>query len=168
MGVSAAGSKELLGQVKRLCADGDSGGALQRVCILLKEQVPGYDWVGFYFAVPEERRLILGPFEGEPTEHLRIRYGRGICGQAAERETSFRVDDVASQSNYLSCSLKVKSEIVLPVFRHGKFVAELDLDSHTGSTFTEVDERFLTNVAELCSAHAASLAAELRDDEQVK
>ncbi len=63
-------------------ADRDEG--LASLCRLLAE-VPTYDWVGFYLAEAARRMLVLGPFVGEPTEHVRIPYGRGICGQAAER-----------------------------------------------------------------------------------
>ena len=124
---------------------------LQLVCTLLHAEVPHYDWVGFYIAVPEERLLVLGPYEGESTDHVRIPYGRGICGQAAERLETFIIDDVSAQDNYLACSIHVKSEIVVPVFRDGAFIAEIDIDSHTAHAFTAEDRAFLEDLAELCS-----------------
>lgn len=57
---------------------------LKAVCELLRDNVSYYDWVGFYLADEDKRELILGPFVGEPTEHTRISFGQGICGQAAE------------------------------------------------------------------------------------
>src|SRR5208337_3246542 len=77
---------------------------LKTVCRLLKENVPHYNWVGFYI-VDEKRtnELVLGPFEGEPTEHTRIPFGRGICGQAAQLERTFLVQDISKEKNYLSC-----------------------------------------------------------------
>jgi len=95
--------------------------------------------------------LVLGPFVGEPTEHVRIPYGKGICGQTAESGRTFVVADVAQQSNYLACSVKVKSEIVVPVFKDGEFVAELDIDSHTPGAFTPKDRRMLEEVAALAA-----------------
>ena len=62
-----------------------------------------------------EPLLDLGPFSGEATEHRLIPFGKGICGQAAESRETFIVDDVSAASNYLACSLKVQSEIVVPV-----------------------------------------------------
>ena len=49
---------------------------LQALCDLLRERVPHYDWVGFYL-VPEDEAdvLVLGPFSGAPTEHVRIGFG---------------------------------------------------------------------------------------------
>jgi len=82
---------------------------------LLAEKVDHYDWVGFYLAEPETKTLVLGPYTGDATEHTRIRYGEGICGQAAHSLETFVVQDVSKESNYLSCSPIVKSEIVVPI-----------------------------------------------------
>ncbi len=125
----------------------DSKEKLLKICELLKDNVSYYNWVGFYIADDEKKELYLGPYVGEPTEHTRIPYGRGICGQAAERKETFLVQDVSKETNYLSCSVKVKSEIVVPVFKGDKVVAEIDIDSHTISPFTEEDRIFLEQVA---------------------
>jgi GAF domain-containing protein len=132
---------------KILTMEEDESVRLYDLCLLLKDEVPHYDWVGFYMAIPHNRELVLGPFVGEDTDHVRIPYGKGICGQAAEREETFVVQDVTARDNYLACSLKVKSEIVVPVFRNGKVVAEIDIDSHAKNPFTEEDRQFLENLA---------------------
>jgi L-methionine (R)-S-oxide reductase len=125
---------------------------LMSICDMLKELVPHYDWVGFYLVDNEQdRELVLGPYVGDPTEHTRIPFGAGICGQAAEREDLFVVQDVSAESNYLSCSMNVKSEIVVPVFKKGKLVGELDIDSHMTGPFTEADSTFLKRVAEIAA-----------------
>jgi GAF domain-containing protein len=125
---------------------------LYSVCQLLKENIDYYDWVGFYIVDPEkDRELILGPFVGAPTDHKRIHFGEGICGQAAEKEISFVVQDVNLETNYLSCSPEVKSEILSPIFKEGKVVGEIDIDSHTVNPFTEEDRLFLEEIAKLCS-----------------
>lgn len=126
---------------------------LQLVCNLLHREVDHYNWFGFYFVVPGERMLVLGPYEGEPTDHVRIPFGRGICGQAAEREETFVVDDVSREANYLACSLKTKSEIVVPVYRDRTVVGEIDIDSHTASAFTQEDRRFLEELARHVAPH---------------
>ncbi|HHH77746.1 MAG TPA: GAF domain-containing protein [Thermoplasmatales archaeon] len=119
--------------------------ALRSVCRLLREAVPHYDWVGFYIVSPGDE-LVLGPFVGAPTEHTKIHFGEGICGQAAERREAFVVQDVSEEKNYLSCSVDVKSEIVMPVFRGGRLVGELDIDSHSLSPFSSDDVEFLEEV----------------------
>jgi len=127
---------------------------LGEICELLTRRVPYYDWVGFYLVDKESgRQLILGPFVGEPTEHTSIPFGQGICGQAAEREGTFVVQDVTKENNYLSCSIDVRSEIVVPIFRDGKVVGEIDIDSHTTAPFSKEDRVFLEKLAEMVSAH---------------
>lgn len=101
---------------------------------------PGWDWVGFYLAEPNKRLLHLGPYLGEPTDHTRIAYGKGICGQVAESEATYISDDVQAEGNYIACSIHVRSEIVSPVFTpEGTFIAQLDVDSHRPSFFSAKD-----------------------------
>ncbi len=123
---------------------------LQSICEMLHERVSHYDWVGFYIVDRENKReLVLGPFGGEPTEHIRIPFGKGICGQAAETGEVFVVQNVAKEGNYLACSLRVKSEIVLPIFSDGDLVGELDIDSHQPEAFLPEGTGFLQKVADM-------------------
>ena len=125
---------------------------LKTVCRLLKENVSHYNWVGFYLVdKKKQHELVLGPFEGEPTEHVRITFGKGICGQAAKLEKTFLVQDVSKEANYLSCSANVKSEIVVPIFKNRQMAGELDIDSHALSPFTKEDKTFLKKIAEMTS-----------------
>ena len=59
------------------------------------------------------------------------------------------VDDVNSDPRYLSCSIKTKSEIVVPISAHGKIIGELDIDSHNPAAFTEEDRVFLEETASI-------------------
>jgi L-methionine (R)-S-oxide reductase len=126
---------------------------LEAICNLLKDNVRYYNWVGFY-VVNKERsaELVLVSYMGEPTQHLRIPFGKGICGQAAMLRETIVVQDVSKEDNYLSCNSKVKSEIVVPVFRNDEVVGELDIDSHIASAFTLEDEAFLKDIVEMVSA----------------
>lgn len=116
---------------------------LQSVCAYLHESVPYYNWVGYYFANHDTRTLHLGPYVGAPTDHTVIPFGKGICGQVAESNANFVVPDVNAQDNYIACSITVKSEIVVPLFKDGKNIGQIDIDSHHIDPFTEDDERFL-------------------------
>ena len=116
---------------------------LKQVCEYLANENAHFDWVGFYIAHSSVKELDLGPFVGAPTEHVRIPFGRGVCGRAAESLTTIVVRDVSGEANYLACSLDVKSEIVVPVFNNGRFVAELDIDSHKKYAFTDLDRQYL-------------------------
>ncbi|NKI31703.1 GAF domain-containing protein [Croceivirga thetidis] len=113
------------------------------ICQALQDAVDYYDWVGFYFKNGNKRELKLGPYVGEPTDHTIIPFGKGICGQVAESNQNFVVPDVAAQDNYIACSLTVKSEIVVPLFKNGENIGQIDIDSNTPDPFSEEDERFL-------------------------
>lgn len=121
---------------------------LTQVCEILQSTVPHYDWVGYYMANHADRTLHLKAFAGEPTDHTVIPFGKGICGQVAESNANFVVPDVAAQDNYIACSIYVKSEVVIPLFKDGKNIGQIDIDSHTPNAFTEADERFLEWVNE--------------------
>lgn len=116
---------------------------LQQLCVLLKERITYYDWVGFYFRNGDKEELKLGPYAGEPTDHTIIPFGKGICGQVAVSNKNFVVPDVKSQDNYIACSITVKSEIVVPLFVNGENIGQIDIDSNTIDPFSEEDERFL-------------------------
>ncbi|WP_298791901.1 GAF domain-containing protein [uncultured Allomuricauda sp.] len=116
---------------------------LTELCKLLSDSVEYYDWVGFYFKNGDKEELKLGPYVGEPTDHTIIPFGKGICGQVAVSNENFVVPDVAAQDNYIACSITVKSEIVVPLFKNGENIGQIDIDSNTPDPFTEEDERFL-------------------------
>ena len=121
----------------------DTEDKLQGICDLLRASIPYYDWVGFYFKNGDKKELKLGPYAGEPTDHTIIPFGKGICGQVAVSNENFVVPDVSAQDNYIACSVSVKSEIVVPMFKDGENIGQIDIDSETPDTFTEKDERFL-------------------------
>lgn len=127
---------------------------LMNICLLLDNTIETFNWTGFYLADPDEdRMLILGPYVGEVTDHTRIPYGTGICGQAAETLDTFVVQDVSKAGNYLACSLDVKSEIVVPIMKEGEFMGELDIDSHTLNAITpelkELCEKICLKLSEI-------------------
>ncbi|WP_324720923.1 GAF domain-containing protein [Salinimicrobium sp. HB62] len=121
---------------------------LAEVCELLKAEIDYYTWVGFYFKNGDKNELKLGPFAGEPTDHTIIPFGKGICGQVAVSNKNFVVPDVSAQDNYIACSIHVKAEIVVPLFKNGENIGQIDIDSNVPDPFTEEDERFLEFVNE--------------------
>lgn len=123
---------------------------MTKMVALLHENMLKYNWVGFYMLdeTAQPPMLVLGPFQGAMTPHTRIPLNQGICGAAASTGKTVVVDDVAKDSRYLACSLETKSEIVAPVFRKGKVVGELDIDSHFPAAFSGADREFV----EYCAA----------------
>jgi L-methionine (R)-S-oxide reductase len=128
---------------------------MTKVCELLQENIPHYNWVGFYFKNGDKPELKLRAYAGEPTDHTIIPFGKGICGQVAVSNENFLVPDVKAQDNYIACSIYVKAEIVIPLFVNGENIGQIDIDSHTPNPFTKEDEEFLefinAKVAEILS-----------------
>jgi GAF domain-containing protein len=124
---------------------------MQSVVRLLHDRMLKYNWVGFYMLEPgaEPPVLVLGAFEGAMTPHTRIPLNQGICGAAASSGQTVVVDDVNKDPRYLACSLETKSEIVVPVFVHGKIVGELDIDSHFPAAFTPEHQALVQYCAQL-------------------
>lgn len=146
--------EDISGEIDDILEKGsDTDEVLSEVARILKERVPHYDWVGFYIADPEgKEELHLGPFAGEPTEHERIPFGKGICGRAASELDTIVIQDVSEQDNYLSCSPFVRSEVVVPIISGGEFVAELDIDSHDLGPFSDLDRSFLEDICSRLSS----------------
>lgn len=116
---------------------------LLKVCQLLDAEIEYYNWTGFYFRNGDKEELVLGPFVGAATDHTVIPFGKGICGQVAVSNETFVVPDVNEQSNYLSCSINTKAEIVVPIIKDGKNIGQIDIDSHTHNPFTDEDKALL-------------------------
>lgn len=116
---------------------------LQKICHLLDQEIPYFNWTGFYFKNVDKDELILGPYVGAETDHTVIPYGRGICGQVAVSGETFVVPNVHDQDNYLSCSVDTKAEIVVPIFKNGNNIGQIDIDSHTIDPFTSEDREML-------------------------
>jgi GAF domain-containing protein len=118
---------------------------------LLRERMLKYNWAGFYMLEPGSQPpvLVLGAFDGATTPHTRIPLNQGICGAAASSGKTIVVDDVSKDPRYLACSLETKSEIVVPVFVHGKIAGELDIDSHFHAAFTAEDKTLVQHCAAL-------------------
>ena len=114
----------------------------------LQKTIDHYNWVGFYTMQDHDQTLHLKEYAGAHTDHTVIPYGKGICGQVAASGTTFVSQDVTQETNYIACSLDVNSEIVVPIYKGSKLVAQLDIDSHAKAPFTPDEQDFLEK---LCS-----------------
>jgi len=148
----AARIEEVRSDVTELAQSTRSAAELMQGMVkLLHERMLKYNWVGFYLLEPgaEPPVLVLGAFEGAMTPHTRIPLNQGICGAAASSGHTVVVDDVSKDPRYLACSLETRSEIVVPVFAHGKVVGELDIDSHFPAAFTPEHQALVQYCARL-------------------
>ena len=121
----------------------DTNDKLQKICQLLDQEIPYFNWTGFYFKNGDKDELVLGPYVGAETDHTVIPFGKGICGQVAVSNQTFVVPDVHEQDNYLSCSIDTKAEIVVPIMKNGENIGQIDIDPHTENPYTEEDREML-------------------------
>src|ERR1700710_1839355 len=145
----------LLERYSDLASTASSFNALQQGIVeAMATELPHYSWTGFYMLDRDDpETLVLGPFVGDPTPHIRIPVTQGICGAAVATGETVIVDDVNSDPRYLSCSIKTKSEIVVPISAHGKVIGEIDIDSHNPAAFKVEDRSFLEAVAQIVGAY---------------
>jgi GAF domain-containing protein len=116
----------------------------------LLSQVTGYDWCGVYRLDGGE--LVLDEYVGEPTDHVRIPVGVGVCGTAVATGRNQVVEDVRALENYLSCSAKTRSEIVVLVRHGGEVLGQIDVDGHEAGRFGPEDESGLEALAGLLAS----------------
>jgi len=133
---------------------GSDEDVLAAVVELLHDGVEHYSWVGIYLVDGDE--LVLGPWQGpQPTEHVRIPVGQGVCGAAAASGETEVVDDVDADPRYLACFPSTRSEIVVPIAHEGRVVGEIDIDSDRPAAFGADDRELLERIALLIAHHAA-------------
>jgi GAF domain-containing protein len=140
---------EVVGELEQvLVAEAEWQKAVLAAWRALREKRPHYHWVGLYLLEGSELRL--GPFIGAPTEHTRIPVGRGVCGAAVAEGHNINVPDVTTLDNYLACSPKVRSELVVLIRdpRDKRILGQIDVDSHKPAAFTAEDEQLLERIAQ--------------------
>ncbi|MBE7095842.1 GAF domain-containing protein [Bacillus cereus] len=123
---------------------------LSNASALLNQFLDRVNWVGFY--VTDGNQLVLGPFQGMPA-CVRIPFGRGVCGVAAETKTTQLVADVHQFPGHIACDSASNSEIVVPLVKEGTIIGVLDIDSPEKNRFDEIDQRYLEKFVETLLKH---------------
>ncbi len=139
--------REIAGALDALTAgEADGIANMANAAALLWEYLPDLNWAGFYRAKGDE--LVLGPFQGKAA-CIRIPFGKGVCGTAAETGTAQCVADVHAFPGHIACDSASASELVVPVVRDGRVIAVIDLDSPTPGRFDADDEAGVARLAAL-------------------
>lgn len=114
------------------------------VASMLAASFDTFFWTGFYVVDPDkDRELVVGPYQGT-LGCLRIAYGRGVCGAAAETGQTQLVPDVHAFPGHIACDGRSASEVVVPVFDgRGRLIAVFDVDATEVAAFDEVDANWL-------------------------
>jgi putative methionine-R-sulfoxide reductase with GAF domain len=117
----------------------------------LKAAEPRYNFVGVYMLNPNENMLWLHNYSGEPTDHVRIEVGVGVCGTAVAEKANQNVADVTKVENYLSCSPRTKSELVV-LLRSGEDIfGQIDIDAKEINAFAPEDQKAIEMIGEKIS-----------------
>jgi len=112
----------------------------------LFQELSDLNWAGFYLARGEE--LVLGPFQGK-VACVRIPFGRGVCGAAAATGQTRRVEDVHAFAGHIACDSVSNSELVVPLFKGGRLLGVLDLDSPSLARFSAADQVGIERLVEV-------------------
>jgi GAF domain-containing protein len=107
-----------------------------------------YNFVGVYLHNPDESILWLHNYMGESTEHARIESGRGVCGTALAEKRNQNVPDVTQVENYLACSPRTKSELVVLIRAGDEVFGQIDIDSKVQDSFPSKDQEAIEMVAD--------------------
>ncbi|WP_426386068.1 GAF domain-containing protein [Latilactobacillus curvatus] len=107
---------------------------------LLNQILPETVFAGYYLY--QDAELILGPFQGN-VSCMHIALGKGVCGEAAAKQTTLIVEDTAQHQNYIACDSAARSEIVVPMIKANQLIGVLDLDNRVVGAYDEVDRDYL-------------------------
>ena len=151
---------------------------LSNAAALLWDALDDINWAGFYLVDPVTvsgaepsaapgaepdvapsahepctPELRLGPFQGK-VACVRIPFGRGVCGTAAETKTSQLVEDVHQFPGHIACDSASNSEVVVPIIKDNQVVGVLDIDSPSVARFTQEDLAGLEQVVKVLESCA--------------
>ena len=143
--------RELAAQLSALIQDETDPVANMANCAaLIFHSVPKLNWAGFYLLKGGE--LVLGPFQG-PVACVRIAFGRGVVGTAAEKRTTICVGDVNKFPDHIACDTASKSEIVVPLTSDDShLLGVLDIDSPELNRFDADDEEGFRALGKIIAA----------------
>ncbi|NKE08273.1 GAF domain-containing protein [Mesobacillus selenatarsenatis] len=137
----------LIKQLKALLEDEKNAIAnFSNASALLNQFLDRVNWVGFYLM--EDGELVLGPFQGLPA-CVRIPLGRGVCGTAASKQETLRIEDVHAFPGHIACDAASQSEIVVPMIKDGQVIGVLDIDSPEKNRFDELDQQKIEEFVEV-------------------
>jgi GAF domain-containing protein len=143
--------RELANQISALIQDEtDPVANMANTAALIYHSVPRLNWVGFYLLKGGD--LVLGPFQGRPA-CVRIAFGRGVVGTAAEKLITIRVADVNQFPGHIACDTASRSEIVVPLTSDdAHLLGVLDVDSPELDRFDAEDEAGFGAIGKIIAA----------------
>ena len=147
--MSNSSKYELLAQQLQALIEGEPDliANLSNASAAINEALENINWAGFYLV--KENMLVLGPFQGKPA-CIRIPFGKGVCGTAAQKTQTQLVIDVNEFPGNIACDSASRSEIVIPIHdKNGAVAAVLDIDSPELDRFDETDQSGLEHCVKI-------------------
>jgi L-methionine (R)-S-oxide reductase len=129
-----------------VAGESDAIANMANAAALIYETLPDVNWAGFYRNVGGE--LVLGPFQGRAA-CIRIPFGTGVCGVAAQSRETQLVEDVNAFPGHIACDSASSSEIVVPLIRDGELLGVLDIDSPSRARFDGEDRAGCERLGEI-------------------
>ena len=91
-------------------------------------------------------RLAVGHLP-EVVEGVRVRFGQGITGLAAQTKQPQLVNDVSLHANYISALKDIHSELAVPILWKNQVVGVIDIQAPERNAFTEAHQQALVLIA---------------------
>jgi len=125
-----------------------SDAILREMVKRIKATDTDYHFVGVYLFNADDNELWLHNYVGTPTDHAKIGVGQGVCGTAVAEKANQNVADVTQVENYLACSPKTKSELVVLIRAGDEIFGQVDIDSRELDAFSKQDQENLEMIAD--------------------
>jgi L-methionine (R)-S-oxide reductase len=140
---------KLIKRIQEMRDEGYLSDAILRESVKqIKAADSDYNFVGIYLLNSDENVLWLHNYMGESTEHARINVGEGVCGTAVADKKNQNVPDVTQVENYLACSPRTKSELVVLIRAGDDIFGQIDIDCKVPDGFSRKDQETVEMVAD--------------------
>ena len=142
-------SGKLVKRIQEMRDEGYLSDAILRAMVKeIKVSDDRYNFVGVYLHKADENVLWLHNYVGEGTEHAKIPVGEGVCGTAVAEKKDQNVPDVSKVTNYLACSPRTKSELVVLIRAGDDIFGQIDIDAKEKDAFPGKVEDNVRQVAD--------------------
>lgn len=145
-------------------AAGELDAALATTVQSLRAALSG-DQVAIYFL--QDDRLVMRASAGYGDEEqllTQIKVGEGIIGSAAQEHRPIRVNDIRSDTRYLTLDTRTASELAVPILFNEQLLGVLNIESPRVAAYDENDQEILATLG----SNLASIIANTKLVEQVR
>lgn len=121
----------------------------------------GYDNIAIMLLNEYTNELEITAFRGELDPSIKVKFGQGITGMAAQNRELVYIEDVRNDSRYINLGNNCIGEVAVPLIVQDKVVGILNIDINEGRTLQQYDLDLLRSLASqmaMTIAHANHVA----------